>query len=621
VKNLLKNKNMEKQYITEIERILEIMGVEPSKNLITEANIFQKVLGWGEKILTNAKRIPGASLDELEINGMKVRRFMHEKLLKVLREQIPFSELTGVEAYSLGRLLSTSKDEAEKIYKEQIRKALKDLKMSEQELITNLKNQINQNGGDVRNTLKTIFQDPNNPTDNSGEFLSGLMGTKIQQRIDDLNSGNFKNEIFRPEDKWKVLLKNLESSYVKALREIFIKYYKKSQDELEDEIVRRLDLIEEKLTRVSPEGKTRPQNVGADMRELFNIIAAWKKSAGDEIEPLLNLHIFDNPKIPARVKETLKKSGYVEEFMKHMNEEIYQSAFSVVKNTIKSYAKTIPFLNGAIKGFEKEGYKYLENLAKDSVESVGRIISYITYKSPQFPSEILSNSIRAGRNATLVEKVMGYLFLDNVAIPWSIATIEGWLKNSNINKFNDTIKIIQELCAAGQLDNCPSEEEMKQLENYTREQFTEEWMEHAPLYKLFFGQNGERKGSDFLFMTYLDETYNFIKNWRDSALYEKGDFLEKQLEKLKGYQGEIDTWLKQRGIDPEDKGRLEQMRSVMNKQYKPDETSFKQYLIDQGGYDSTLINSQKNLKQGDLYNYDGDNYQFEKGTFTLVPEQ
>lgn len=81
---------MEKQYITEIERILEIMGVEPSKNLITEANIFQKVLGWGEKILTNAKRIPGASLDELEVNGMKVRRFMHEKLLKALRGQIPF---------------------------------------------------------------------------------------------------------------------------------------------------------------------------------------------------------------------------------------------------------------------------------------------------------------------------------------------------------------------------------------------------------------------------------------------------------------------------------------------------------------------------------------------------
>jgi len=612
---------MEKQYITEIERILEIMGVEPSKNLITEANIFQKVLGWGEELLTKAKRIPGQSLDELEVNGMKVRRLLHDKLLKALRGQIKFSDLTGLEAYSLGRLLSTSKNDAEKIYVEQVRKALKDLKMSEKELITNLKNNINQNQGDIRNTLKTIFQDPNNPTDNSGEFLSGLMGNKIQQRIDDLDSGNFKNEIFRPEAKWKILLKNLEPNSVKALREIFIKYYRKSQDDLEDEIVRRLNLIEEKLTRVSPDGKVRPQNIGTDVRELFNIIAAWKKSAGDDAGSLLNLHIFNNPKIPQNVKETLKKSGYVEEFMKHMDEEINQSAFSVFGNTLKSYAKTVPFLNGAIKGFEKEGYNYLQNLAKDSVESVGRIISYITYKSPQFPSEILANSIRAGRNATIAEKVAGYMFLDNFAIPWSIATIEGYLKNSNINKFNETIQIIQELCAAGQLDNCPSEEEMEQLENYTREQFTEEWMEHAPLYKLFFGQNGEHKWSDVLFMTYLDETYNFIKNWRDSALFEKGDFLEKQIEKLKGYQSEIDTWLKQRGIDPEDKGRLEQMRSVMNKQYKPDETSFKQYLIDQGGYDSTLINSQKNLKQGDLYNYDGDNYQFEKGTFTLVPEQ
>lgn len=611
---------MEKYLITEVERILEIMGVEPIKNLITEANIFQRLLGWGEKFLAGARRVPGVA-DELELNGVRVRRFMYDKLMKALRGQIPFSDLTGLEAYNLGKLLSSSKDEADKIYKEQVRKALKELKWSEQQLVSSLRTNVNQNGGDVRKTLKTMFQDPTNPNDNSGEFLAGLMGNKVQQRIDDLNSGNFKNEIFRPESAWKILLKNFEPSFVKAFREVFFKYYKKSQEQLEDEITRRLDLIEEKLNRVSSDGKVRPQNVGTDMRELFNIIAAWKKSAGDEIGVLLDLHIWNNPKIPQKVKNTLKKTGYVDEFMKHIDEEINQSAWSIFQNTMKSYGKMVPLLNGVIKSFEKEGYKYLDNLAKDTAESFARIFNYIAYKSPQFPSEILSNSLRSGRNATIAEKIAGYMFIDNVAIPYAIANIEAIIKNDNINKFNETVQIIQELCAAGQLDNCPSQEEMKQLDNYTREQFNENWVSHAPLYKVFFGQNGEHKWTDALFFTYLDETLNFGKKWRDNTAFDKGDFLENQLKLLKGYQTDVDTWLKEHGIDPQDKGRLEQLRLVMNKQYKPDEANFKKYLIEQGGYDATLVNSQNNLKNGDLYSFDGDNYRFEKGTFTLVPEQ
>jgi len=608
---------MEKKLILEVERILEIMGVDPSNNLIVEQNIFQKVLSWAEKeLVANRRNIPGV-LDQVAIKGRKVSKVMYEKILKALRGQIKFSDLSGRESYGLGQLLGEFADQSSSLYKQEIRKTLKELELTEKELVEKIKNEIDQNGGDVRKALRKMFQDPEDPTGNSGEFLAGLMEIKVAKRIDDLNSGKFSDEIFIPENKWKILGKNLEPTFVKAFREIFIKYYKKSQDDLEKEIVRRLDLIEEKLTRISPDGKVRPKNIKTDMRELFNIIAAWKKSADDDIEELLNLHIWNNTKIPEKVKNTLKKAGYVKEFMSHIDEEINRSAGSIFMNALTAHGKAIPLLSGIIKSVEKDGYKYLSGLAKDVGENFLRIFNYIAIKTPQFPSEILSNAIRSGRNATLVEKVLGFIFIHNVALPWAIASLEAIYTNTEINKFNDQIAVIEELCAAGQLENCPSAEEIAKLKNYTKEQFNQNWKEHAPLYKLFYGTNKEHKFSDLLFFTYLDEVYEFGDKLYTSEAFEKGDYLENEINKLKGYQLEVDTWLKSHGIDPQDKNKLEELKNVANKQYKNNEQNFKQYLIDQGGYSEEKVNSAQNLKVGEDYNFDGTTYQFEQGTFTL----
>jgi hypothetical protein len=111
--------------------------------------------------------------------------------------------------------------------------------------------------------------------------------------------------------------------------------------------------------------------------------------------------------------------------------------------------------------------------------------------------------------------------------------------------------------------------------------------------------------------------YEFGDKLYTSEAFEKGDYLENEINKLKGYQLEVDTWLRSHGIDPQDKNKLEELKNVANKQYKNNEQNFKQYLIDQGGYSEEKVNSAQNLKVGEDYNFDGTTYQFEQGTFTL----
>ena len=61
--------------------------------------------------------------------------------------------------------------------------------------------QLPNNNNDLRKTLATIFNDPNDPNTQSANLLSGILYPKIEKRLVDLGGGNFKQEVFAPEGK------------------------------------------------------------------------------------------------------------------------------------------------------------------------------------------------------------------------------------------------------------------------------------------------------------------------------------------------------------------------------------------------------------------------------------
>lgn len=295
------------------------------------------------------------------------------------------------------------------------------------------------------------------------------------------------------------VFKNLEPTAMKAFREIFLTNWWRKKEVLEKQIEIILKRIDFKVNKKTPSGQPNPEKINADVKELFNVLASWKKSAGDDIKKLVEKHITNNATIPWTVRKNVTEKGYIKEFLAKADEDIADTFWEILGEKGAAYGKLLKFW--------------------DFLPFIKRWLNVITWKTPQTYDEVFSQALRNGKTATLVEKALSQIFIHNIAIPAAIASVKTFSENQERIDMKENLEAVLKMCKTGVIQDCPSEEEIKKINHMTNADFLRMWRESIPVVKLFIGQNGEHRWTDALFFTWWDEIINSILDiWNDEAV-------------------------------------------------------------------------------------------------------
>lgn len=504
--------------------------------------------------------------------------------LKVLSEQIG-PALTAAQKYikhviENGKI---SKEELEKFSKKTILGDAKLLPAKEaEEILSNLDfskftkklidNQIvstqtknkffNAFGNSIRKKEKT-YKEVINILNNSQYFsdlynisIGAPKGTavpnyilKIQEEFNKIFVKDFKNYFYKrfrfgPRNT----LLNIEFTGLKGFREIFLNYWWKKKSTLENEIVIILDRIKDKTKNVTDNTTPDAKKIHADVKQLFNLIAGWKKSADDDIGKLINKYIVDNPNIPKEIKDNLMSKGYIGNFVKYLNEDISETTWGVLKEKARAYGQLFDI--------------------RKPVNMLKRWGSLISYKSPSFYDDIFTQALRNGKTATLVEKALSLIFIHNFAIPFVLGTMKTLYENSFIIDDRDNMIAIRQLCETGLLQDCPSDEELNNLQHLTDVDWYRNIRESAPVIKLIVGQNGEHKWTDALFFTWWDEVMGTVIDVIKDRAIGWGDKYKISGRKLEEIRKRLELQLTSRGIDPTNPAEIKKLVESLKKPLK-----------------------------------------------------
>jgi hypothetical protein len=334
------------------------------------------------------------------------------------------------------------------------------------------------------------------------------------------------------------VFKNLEPTAMKAFREIFLTNWWRKKEVLEKQIEMILKRIDFKVNKKTPSGQPNPEKINADVKELFNVLASWKKSAGDDIKKLVEKHITNNMTIPWAVRKNVTEKGYIKEFLAKADEDIADTFWDVLGEKGAAYAKLLKFW--------------------DFLPFIKRWMNVVTWKTPQTYNEVFSQALRNGKTATLVEKALSQIFIHNIAIPAAIASAKTFRENQERIDMKENLDAILKMCKTGVIQDCPSEEEIKNINHMTNADFLRMWRESIPVVKLFIGENGEHRWTDALFFTWWDEIINALLDiWNDEAVGwgEKSKEMEKKLKDLRS--GSEKLLREKFKIDPNNQSELD----------------------------------------------------------------
>jgi len=604
---------MNKNIITEVQRIKEIMGVKSDLILITEAkNPIEEILDSAISFFT--KKIPTtikATDPEVMVGLVRVPRATFDKLTRFLTTR-DWTELTDSEAAFLGQVLSQDINYVNSLYQQEFRKVMAKYNLSETDLIKKMNQELPQNptSADIQNYLAAKFQNPADPSSIKPSFtLSGIVGSKIKNKLTELqNTGKVKEEIASAEGFVKRVGKNVVPPVIIAFKQILTGAFtsnKKLEEKLDD-IFKRIDA---KLAEGG--GKVSTTKVNREVREIFNTLVAMKKSADFNIKKLYEYHIVNNPKIPEEVKQELIKEKYVEKIIKYANEDLANSTMPIIMRKAQNYVESIPILGGLIRGLAKkamykEEYKFLDSMLAEQLVSLKRLGNVIIWNSPQGLEDVIVNYSRTGKWATLGEKAAGYIFVHNIMVPFVLQTIEGWFSNKEIINIREEIKALLELCQDEVLDlQCP-DEDIQKLKNYSKDQFWKAFYDRVPVLKPF--RQGFQ-GSDPFFFTYVDEILNFMIDAFDEEVHGDQQTVENLIGKTKELRDRYREQLKQKGIDIDNLSAYRDFKALQNKTYDNSENGFKAYIKDNVGADTSGLNLK--LPNGN-YQFWDDEYEWVK---------
>jgi len=633
---------MKREILQEIKRINEIMGVKSSaKILLEQPQVIADLIDKGRAIWKNISKSPDSytNTTRYTIGDVNIPNDTYLRLKAFINNPYStISNLTNSDAFNLGRILSQDVPAVEALYQRQFKKVMSDKKISEEDLLKEiLKEARDKHNGDLAAALRSIFAEKKtvngvNVMDvtPSSELMAGMLYNKMLNRIQSVSSKTFTKEIFPNEGAIKNFIKNNEPAIMKAYREIWLSWLNPKRDKSwYDNKIKEIEArLQAKLGQQLGTGSPDPQAANREMRELFNYIAARKLSAQDKTDDLIKLYITDNPKIPQNLKDELETFGYVQEIKKRLAKDIVKTTENQFVEAVTRNIESTPIAGGilrpiALKAKLKGGYDMANAWLGDFVQATKRFFWQATWSSPFAPSEALARSIALGRTATMVERVILYVIVSNGFIPLIYQTFEALLTNTEIQRLKTMINAVRLACEKGVLVPCP-EEDIKQLENYTREQFRQGMKEKMPYKHLLQGI----KDGDLLGIlgsaTWWDEIYTVGEEVFANYIFGDQTMLETFKKQLVDSQENIHNSLRALGVDPNDEQQVQALMEALNKTYKNDLESFNKSLRD-----ASLAISDGDTQDlgGGLYSYDGNTFKFKvtkpqtgEGYFELQPE-
>jgi len=520
---------MKKEYI--IERVRELMGLGVLNeavpgSLVLRAEKIAKFLvtNFGPK---NKLSILGRQIDDLIRTNRTTRNVQNlDQKLTYLLSKINYKSL-GKQLY---KILQTEDAKIEKfiIRIDDIAKKRK----TYDEVIDDIKN------SDFVQKLynRAVGNNPSEPLPNElvqvAEKYNELLLKEFKDFYSKYNYSGLK--------KWLSLN---ETTPMKALRQIFTKYWWKSQESLARELAVVSNAIEIRLNN--------NQVIHDQVKKLFNVVVAHKKSLSDDISGIMKKYVSENPLIPKEIKDQMMNEKYIKAVVENIYEDPSKVLPRIIREKLSAYVKSL-------KLWTKEGWK--------------RAFNMIAIKNPQFLDEILAQTIRNGKAATIGEKAAGYLIIHNTLIPALIGGAQTLFQNLPRREKMADFQEIKKLCDEKliPLESCPTEEDIKSLTAMTEKDFFDNMKKNMPLYKLVYGSDGGRKFDDWLFFSWLDEiilaAWNAYK-MKTFTLDGKVSLFEKQLSEIKE---KVNKHLMANGINPNDKDWEVKLRTLMKK--KTEET-------------------------------------------------
>ena len=504
---------MDKKIITEINRTLEIMGV--NRTLLTENTIFDELVNMVRPMFTDAARAAGAAAiksKRITVGAIEISKDLFSKFLKVIDSPSQIANLTSKEISKLYRILAQDESFVNAVYRKTMREYFtQNPQSTERQVIERLRDEYIRNGRDLDRTIESIW-----PGD---EFVKTTLAGKFREKIKSVEDGGKYIDEVTP-----VVGKVSEGMIEFALKEytnLSAKYYyslltnfTKSDDELIRLANRELGIIEYKLSQPVTE------KIHKNLQQLFVILNARKKWNFLDFETGVKNYIENNSKLrPDDLKyiQSLPQYKYVMETQSKASTSVLTK---IAKERLKTTVDSIPglsliqelFING-------KGAKWWK-----IVGNPGRWIPGIIWKDFRWPSEATAQAMSFGTKSHLMGAAVSYITFDVVMAPALIAAAKTGLANDEVvNTVNENIELIKELCNDGVLTNC---EDFNGLENLTPEDFKRNWLSSIPFVAMAY----KRYNPDDFFnernlisqFTHIDEVGNIINRIRKAWMYGKG---------------------------------------------------------------------------------------------------
>ena len=501
---------MDKKIITEINRTLEIMGV--NRTLLTENTIFDELVDMVRPMFTSAaEKFVASKGKNIFIGTVEVSKDLFTKFMKVIDNPSKIVNLSSKEITKLYRILAQDEYFVNAVYQKTMKNYItQNPQYTERQIIERLINENSRNNNDLSRTIESIW-----PGD---EFVRTTLTSKFRQKIKDFETGKFIDEIT------PVVSKVSEGTIEFALKEYSVlssKYYyffltkwNKSDEELIRLANRELGIIETKLSKPIPE------KIHKNLEQLFVILNARKKWNYQDFEVGVKSYIENNSKLkPAELEYvmSLPEYKYVMETQSDASMNVFKK---IAKERIKTTIDSIPGLSMIqelfINGKGANWWKLIGNPK--------RWATYIAWKDTRFPAEAAAQAMSVGTTSHLWGSALSYLLFEVAIAPAIIAYGKvAFANNEVVNTVNENIELIRELCNEGVLKNC---EDFDGLENLTPEDYKRAWLASLPFLSMAYKTHNPDDVLPERFIlsqfTHIDETVNIISRFLNSTAFGKG---------------------------------------------------------------------------------------------------
>ena len=562
---------MNSNIITEVSRMKELMGINPSllieTQLITRmakqltddgikafnrnADDIVKVLKTNKDVVNsisnpNINKVVKIGLDDVTVGELKeLANFIKQGQKNFLQQSDNLKRVLGI-------VLSNDNSDGTKkiinnLYDNFVRNAqtINPIDpMSEKTLLNILKSESDKQGVDYERLIFTLLDDGSLSTGDL-EVLSKLLGKKVGERVAELTSNpsafksitstiispkagdevvlNLVDDFYRGNTEVQNIIKqippinaiakgirNVEERYLGGFGTVFARKWYAYLFTTEQDMLRRArNYVVDALDKLEKQPNI---DVTRELNAAAQMILLSKKRAKLGIEEVFNALMKDNP--------NLKSYGSYDKFVNTLKGKGIDIEKMVKAASYSSDAAISGAFNDLLRSYAEliPGIRLMDTSKNRSIiqNFMYRWFNFVTWKDPRGLSEFVEQASKRGVRAEVLSKIS--FFLVSTALTSVIGALsDTWKSNIASNKYKSYILIFEELCSLAKSKNdeqadaiCDFAEVLK--EKYGEFQEFEDFKKNLIKNFPFFVSESENIKFDPLFWTYWDGLVDKLVN-------------------------------------------------------------------------------------------------------------